>query len=524
MLWAQFFQRCLYAILLVNLLKHQAASSRSNDVSGNLKHSRLRVSGIDPSLPFTFVLEKGTNLIYMLRPQQSIRQVVLHNETISHFGFRIDNLTKISTDNLAKFKLLKDYPVQPLISQLSACGGACSDEILRIEVEKCWIIQRKRLLENVRLVGNLINGPILLFQNVCMSISTQYPLTHHAARGYMKAYELNDECIYGSLEEAARRPRKMNFSSNHFWEKVEDVRTMELENGRFAAVFTINRLNAIKPQYYVGYAELSIDPSTRKLNVHSESYFANNAQENMGDLQPGMMAPEKKYGYKNWSPFIYNHSSMFIQRLNPLHVTTIADNQNLTAASWGWIYMKTVSIGGPVKTFWQHGELRGGSPAYLINPREYLTFFHTVTILPHQTRQSYFMGAMTFSAHPPFRALRISAGPIVDSSLYHGEWMKQRFDYVYYPMSYIFALRDASSNHSTRSNSYPKGIDSDCSNPLSQAHQVFLIMSFGWQDRATYLADINLCALCNLLVRISSIPRKQALPRRSNISSPHISR
>lgn len=68
-----------------------------------------------------------------------------------------------------------------------------------------------------------------------------------------------------------------------------------------------------------------------------------------------------------------------------------------------------------VHRVWEYGELRGGSNAVLLPRRgEYLALFHTRSPMRHRDRKriTYFMGAFTFSAHPPFRLRGISFVPL----------------------------------------------------------------------------------------------------------------
>jgi len=396
-----------------------------------------------------------------------------------------------------------------LVAKLDNCGAQCFDERIRVEVEKAWIITEKRLLHNDRFIGNFVNAPITLMHGRCITVSTKLPFHQHAQRGYMTAYELDETCGYGSDKEAERRRpgNHLNFSSKPFMEKSEDVRLLPLPGNRVAAVYTLNILVAIRPQYYMGYLEASVDPVTKGFLVERVNFLAHNLKENgqVDVRNQSWFQPHKTHGYKNWSPFLYNGTVMFAQRLNPLHVVTIAPLDYARRGKHEWCMMDTVSLSPPVDDFWKLGVLRGGTPCLLISPSEYLTFFHTMIHLPSNSRGTYFFGAMTFSAHPPFRTLRISSAPIVDDALYQGPWMRQRFDYVYYPMGFLFALRDAagSSNRTTLSNSYPEGVGHDCSSPSSSAHGVFLLLSFGVQDKETHLADINLCDLLSTLVRVS---------------------
>lgn len=105
--------------------------------------------------------------------------------------------------------------------------------------------------------------------------------------------------------------------------------------------------------------------------------------------------------------------------------------------------MERISLTKRQETFWSRwGELRGGSASRPINSNEYLTFFHTTTLLPKSQRTSYFMGALTFSRNSPFIIKRISAVPIMHPSFYVGDWMRQRFDYCYYSQAFVFSYYD----------------------------------------------------------------------------------
>ena len=102
-----------------------------------------------------------------------------------------------------------------------------------------------------------------------------------------------------------------------------------------------------------------------------------------------------------------------------------------------------------------------GTPAFLINDEENLTIFHTCHLLNGSQRETYFIGAMTFSSRPPFRAIRISSAPIVHRSLYEGPWMAQRFDYVNYPMGFLFAYNNSLGQRGL-SNEWPAEVWGGC--------------------------------------------------------------
>ncbi len=81
--------------------------------------------------------------------------------------------------------------------------------------------------------------------------------------------------------------------------------------------------------------------------------------------------------------------------------------------------------------------MRGSTPAYMVNG-SYLTFFHSTTFLSF--KNSYMMGALTFSAHPPFKVLKITPFPIADFWSYQGEWSffqrTRNIDYILFPMNF----------------------------------------------------------------------------------------
>ena len=75
----------------------------------------------------------------------------------------------------------------------------------------------------------------------------------------------------------------------------------------------------------------------------------------------------------------------------------------------------TVSIQSPLDLAWEHGEIRGGTNAVLLKGRnEYLGFFHSMNNFDMESKKSYFFGAFTFSAEPPFRLRTLSHEPILD--------------------------------------------------------------------------------------------------------------
>ncbi len=90
--------------------------------------------------------------------------------------------------------------------------------------------------------------------------------------------------------------------------------------------------------------------------------------------------------------------------------------------SGDWI-ATTVSLQGTLPLAWEHGELRGGTNIVLLRQRkEYLGLFHSIGGFAYEAKKTYFMGAFTFSAEPPFQLRSVSHQPILDkdNALYDG--------------------------------------------------------------------------------------------------------
>ncbi len=136
---------------------------------------------------------------------------------------------------------------------------------------------------------------------------------------------------------------------------------------------------------------------------------------------------------KNWVPFSYQDTlhlaySIFPHRIFQYVEGTSSCNPialSYNPAQWNW------------------GGLRGGSQALIVGD-EYLSFFHTckdmVTVQSDGERMvHYFMGAYTFSQHPPFEVTKMSKEPIIADTFYtsppYQTWKPLR---VVFPGGFIF--------------------------------------------------------------------------------------
>ena len=169
---------------------------------------------------------------------------------------------------------------------------------------------------------------------------------------------------------------------------------------------------------------------------------------------------------KNWVPFDYKNRLYFAYSIIPHKIllpqidlgvcTTISST--LSHLKWNW------------------GVLRGGTPA-LLDGDDYLAFFHSAKTMATQHSKGkniphYFMGAYTFSAHPPFHLLRISPQPIVGKNFYKGPAYK-----TWKPVRVVF----------------PGGYVAD---------EQFIWILYGRQDHEIWVAKLDKKALLNSLVPV----------------------
>lgn len=183
---------------------------------------------------------------------------------------------------------------------------------------------------------------------------------------------------------------------------------------------------------------------------------------------------------KNWSPFFHNKMFLLIYSiiphviLNPWSSSAKSDDLRLRYEGTEGYIADMVAVTVVTDFFWKFGQMRGGTPALLVNNNTYLTFFHSKRRLEGSGRDTYFMGAYTFSSEPPFSILGISPAPIVFPRLYSGKPASTRFDFVVFPTSFSI-----------------------------QGDQIYLYI--GLHDRETCLVTLSLQGLLKSLVPVRSV-------------------
>lgn len=177
------------------------------------------------------------------------------------------------------------------------------------------------------------------------------------------------------------------------------------------------RIFAMGTKIYVIYNdnEEFVNPSSGQ----RRDIFIAEVVDDCGELKlkkPLKITHKTKYANKNWQknwvPFVWKEQLLLGYSIVPHEI--LAPNMNTGVAS-----IKDIS---KIKNIWKWGELRGGTPALLVDG-DYLSFFHSAKI--HATKASsyipmhhYYMGAYLFSSKPPFKIKKISPSPILTDGFY----------------------------------------------------------------------------------------------------------
>lgn len=110
---------------------------------------------------------------------------------------------------------------------------------------------------------------------------------------------------------------------------------------------------------------------------------------------------------KNWSPFSSGDRLYVIYSDQPRVILEVDLNtgycQEVTRTSLNWN--------------WNLGEIRGGTPADLVNDT-FLTFFHSSFPAKTSKERAYVMGAYTFGRDPPFSVRTMTPRPLGDLTDY----------------------------------------------------------------------------------------------------------
>lgn len=127
---------------------------------------------------------------------------------------------------------------------------------------------------------------------------------------------------------------------------------------------------------------------------------------------------------KNWSIFSYDDELFYTYQIQPHKVLSVDPAHG---------FCKEIAL-TDTPFEWKFGELRGGTPALELQDC-YLAFFHSG--MWFLGRHFYFMGAYTFSKHPPFKILKMSADPFFYHEFYTSDRNPNIVSNVTFPGGYF---------------------------------------------------------------------------------------
>lgn len=185
--------------------------------------------------------------------------------------------------------------------------------------------------------------------------------------------------------------------------RSEDARLLNVDN-RLYLIYSKNEDEVVTEGGFRMYvSELEFDGHNFQV-VHNEE---------LADFEGQL--PNKRE--KNWIPFNYQDNLFLAYELVPHRILApILDGSGVCET-----FATTVS-----SIVWDWGELRGGTPALLIDKNYYISFFHSCLEMASlhskgETVLHYFIGAYLFTSEPPFEISKISPEPIIGTNFYHGE-------------------------------------------------------------------------------------------------------
>ena len=177
------------------------------------------------------------------------------------------------------------------------------------------------------------------------------------------------------------------------------------------------RIFSYKDDLYVAYNDNDeqINPSGKQ----RRDMFISQIKEEEGEFvvsKPIKLCYAKCFQTQHWQknrvPFEYENALLFTYSQSP-HEVIYADLNTGQCVE----FEKTQP-----KIEWKFGELRGGTPASLVDG-EYLSFYHSQVrtqsaVSKDKYRHHYYMGAYTFEAKPPFSITRYTPLPIIGENFY----------------------------------------------------------------------------------------------------------
>eukprot|EP01031_Cornospumella_fuschlensis_P028870 gene28870-34844_t len=248
----------------------------------------------------------------------------------------------------------------------------------------------------------------------------------------------------------------------------EDPRLIVVNHGQDLVV-TFARWSSLATKPDVALVSIRVNNDTQQLEFDQTVTMRKEGRQNN----------RKEWSQMNWTPLLYRNQLYYLYSMNPhmvlYHNETETDESTCRVGKFRFL-PGVDNEANVIELPWskEYGHfIRGGSPAMLVRGL-YLAFFHTSTLHWGRT-QIYFMGAVTFCPHPPFKLHSMSPHPILRDEFYHGPWRHGTLSYRMYPTGSVL---DDKGEH--------------------------VFVSFGYQDRKSYVAKFNLKELLGTLVVVQS--------------------
>ena len=382
------------------------------------------------------------------------------NFTLNFFGYNYTDLKIVS-----KSALVDLVEKEPIKSVLPYNHGTC-DDFDSESVEKFQLLQDDdELLNNVQNLVSFVNPSLCFIRN-------QYFIS-----GRKQDYS---PVIYFQL---VNKDRLTNLYSLNTLDKQfgigpgvtslspivqgEDPRTMIIDQNTLAIV-TNKKLNPART--ILTYVHINHD--THVLELLNETI-----------LQPPI---PNNHDEKNWTPFIYRSQIHFAISHDETFI--VIKQSNMQQPNQTELVTST-PIG---HITWNYGTMRGGTPARLLGKNRYLGFFHSMRTNENCVNwREYYFGAYLFESDMPFSVTAISKTPIYHPGWYTGPWeQKWGITYVYFPVDFFYV------DTITGEPLHDITVE-DCSTECMSRYNITL--TFGFQDREGYTANINVLQLFHTL-------------------------
>jgi len=189
----------------------------------------------------------------------------------------------------------------------------------------------------------------------------------------------------------------------------KSIQLLKVPSSYFSYSYTAEdaRLFNVGNRIFIFFNDAPLNSSARS---NCALYFGE-LVENRGEF--AFLGDVKRLNYckalkqeKNWSPFVSGDKLYLIYSDQPRVILEADYNigycREVARTSFSW--------------FWDWGEIRGGTPAYLVDGK-LLTFFHSSIPMNglenmEKNGRNYLMGAYTFEPTPPFTVCQITSRPL----------------------------------------------------------------------------------------------------------------